>query len=56
MKFIEKYNHKKNIRYNSFKFALTEAYRRGLKTLVETGCARGKIKFLFFSKKIGKME
>ncbi len=51
MKFIEKYNHKKNIRYNSFKFALTEAYRRGLKTLVETGCARGKIKFLFFSKK-----
>ena len=50
MKFIEKYNHKKNIRYNSFKFALTEAYKRGLKTLVETGCARGKTKFIFFSK------
>ena len=51
MNFLEKYNNKKNIRFNSFKFALIEAKNRGLKTLVETGCARGKTKFFFFSKK-----
>ena len=51
MNFLEKYNKKKNIRFNSFKFALTEAKNRGLKTLVETACARGKTKFIFFSKK-----
>jgi hypothetical protein len=51
MNFLEKYNNKKNIRFDSFKFALTEAKNRGLKTLVETGCARGKTKFIFFSKK-----
>ena len=43
MNFLEKYNNKKNIRFDSFKFALSEAKNRGLKTLVETGCARGKI-------------
>ena len=51
MKFLEKYNHKKNIRFNSFRYSLIEAEKRGLKTLVETGCARGKTKFIFFSKK-----
>ena len=51
MNFLEKYNHEKNIRFESFKFALTEANTRGLKTIVETGCARGKRKFFFFSKK-----
>ena len=51
MNFLEKYNHQKNIRFESFKYALTEANSRGLKTIVETGCARGKRKFFFFSKK-----
>ena len=50
MKFLGKYNHPKNIRFNSFEFALIEAKKRGLKTIVETGCARGKTKFIFFSK------
>ncbi|MDA9653681.1 class I SAM-dependent methyltransferase [Candidatus Pelagibacter sp.] len=50
MNFLEIYNHSKNIRFNSFKFALLEAEKRKLKTIVETGCARGKSKFLFFSK------
>ena len=50
MEFLKKYNHHKNIRFESFKFALLEANKRGLKTLVETGCARGKTKFIFFSK------
>ena len=50
MEFLKKYNHTKNIRFESFKFALLEAKERGLKTLVETGCSRGKTKFLFFSK------
>ena len=50
MKFLEKYNNPKNIRYESFKFALLEANKRELKTIVETGCARGKTKFIFFSK------
>ena len=50
MKFLEKYNHPKNIRYESFKFALLEANKRELKTIVETGCARGKTKLIFFTK------
>ena len=50
MKFLERYNHPKNIRFESFKFALHEANKRELKTIVETGCARGKTKFVFFSK------
>ena len=50
MLFLNKYNVKKNIRFNSFKFALEEAFRRNLKIIVETGVARGKQKFLFFSK------
>ena len=51
MNFLEKYNHEKNVRFESFKFALIEANTRGLKTIVETGCARGKRKFFFFSRK-----
>ena len=51
MKFLEYYNNTKNFRFKSFEFALLEAKKRNLKTLVETGVARGKRKFLFFSKK-----
>ena len=50
MNFLENYNHPKNFRFASFKFALLEAQKRHLKTLVETGCSRGKVKFIFFSK------
>jgi len=50
MFFLNKYNVPKNIRFNSFKFALEEAFRRNLKIIVETGVARGKQNFLFFSK------
>ena len=50
MKFLKKYNNPKNFRFNSFEFALLEAQKRNLKTLVETGVARGKQKFFFFSK------
>ena len=50
MNFLQKYNHIKNIRFQSFEFALNEAYKRNHKTLVETGVARGKVKFFFFPK------
>ena len=50
MNFLENYNHPKNFRFASFKFALLEAQKRNLKTLVETGCSRGKVKFIFFFK------
>ena len=50
MQFLDKYNHKKNIRFKSFEFALNEAKKRNHKIIVETGVARGKTKFLFFSK------
>ena len=50
MNFLNFYNHEKNFRYSSFEFSLNEAFKRGHKTLVETGVARGKIKFLFFPK------
>ena len=56
MFFLNKYNIPKNIRFDSFKFALEEAFRRNLKIIVETGVARGKQKFLFFQKLTGKME
>ena len=48
MNFLNKYKNKKNIRFPSFEFALIEANKRGLKNIVETGTARGKIKFFFF--------
>ncbi len=50
MKFLDQYNNPKNFRYKSFEFALLEAQKRNLKTIVETGVARGKQKFLFFSR------
>ena len=50
MFFLEKYNNKKNIRFKSFEFALIEAKKRKHKILVETGVARGKIKFFLFHK------
>tara|TARA_Y200000002_G_C22404179_1_gene547008 strand:- start:134 stop:697 length:564 start_codon:yes stop_codon:yes gene_type:complete len=50
MQFINYYNNPKNIRFESFKYALYEASKRGHKTLVETGVARGKTKFFFFKK------
>ena len=50
MLFLEKYNIPRNLRFNSFKFALEEAFKRNLKIVVETGVSRGKQKFLFFSK------
>ena len=50
MEFLKKYDHPKNIRFESFKFAILEAQRRGLKIIVETGCSRGKKNFIFFSK------
>ncbi len=50
MNFLEKYKNKKNIRYDSFLFALNLAYERKHKTIVETGTARGKKKLLFFNK------
>ena len=50
MNFLKDYNNQKNIRFKSFEFALLEANRRNHKTLVETGVARGKKKFMAFSK------
>jgi hydroxymethylpyrimidine pyrophosphatase-like HAD family hydrolase len=50
MNFFNFYNHPKNIRFESFKFALNEAKKRNHKVVVETGVARGKVKFFFFSK------
>ena len=50
MKFLKNYDNPKNIRFKSFEFALLEANRRNHKILVETGVARGKIKFIFFRK------
>lgn len=50
MEFLKKYNNPKNFRFSSFEFALIEAQKRNHKTLVETGVARGKRKFFFFSK------
>ena len=51
MDFLEKYKHKKNIRFPFFKKALQIAIKRNLKIFVETGTSRGKDKFLFFKKK-----
>jgi len=48
MNFLNKYKNIKNIRFETFKFTLEEANKRNLKTIVETGVARGKIKFFFF--------
>ena len=50
MEFLDYYNHPKNFRFKSFEFALLEAQKRNHKVFVETGVARGKQKFLFFSR------
>ena len=47
MKFLEKYNIDKNIRFKSFEKTLKLSHERGLKSIVETGTARGKTKFFF---------
>ena len=50
MKFLDKYNNKKNIRFDLFKKTLEIAQNRSLKVIVETGTSRGKKKFFFFNK------
>jgi hypothetical protein len=50
MNFLEKYNNIKNIRFNSFEETLKLSFNRGVKTIVETGTARGKTKFFFIKK------
>ena len=55
MKFIEKYDNKKNIRFNMFKKTLEIATKRGSKIIVETGTSRGKKSFYFLKNSIGKM-
>ena len=48
MKFIDKFNNKKNIRFNLFKKTLELALKRNFKIIAETGTSRGKQKFFFF--------
>ena len=50
MKFLDKYNNSKNVRFTLFKKTLEIAISRGSKIIVETGTSRGKKKFLFFKK------
>jgi len=50
MKFLDQFNNIKNVRFESFEKTLKLSYERGLKTLVETGTARGKTKFFFIKK------
>ena len=50
MNFLDKYDNIKNIRFNSFEKTLKLSFERGLKTIVETGTARGKTKFFFIKK------
>ena len=50
MNFLVKYDNVKNIRFNSFEKTLKLSFERGLKTIVETGTARGKTKFFFIKK------
>ena len=55
MNFLNKYNNNKNLRFNSFQLTLKLCQIRNLKTIVETGTARGKKKFFFSKNSIGKM-
>ena len=48
MKFLNKYNNKKNLRFESFKETFKLCIERNLIVLVETGTSRGKTKFFFF--------
>lgn len=50
MTFLDKYDVPKNVRFDSFKYALEEASKRNLKVFVELGVARGKKKFFFILK------
>tara|TARA_B100000427_G_scaffold230448_1_gene193628 strand:- start:572 stop:1147 length:576 start_codon:yes stop_codon:yes gene_type:complete len=50
MNFLKKFDNPKNIRLTMFKKAFDLALERNLKTIVETGTSRGKIKFFFFKK------
>lgn len=50
LNFLSKYNHPKNIRFDSFYKSLTIAHSRNLKIFVETGTSRGKKKLFFFKK------
>ena len=50
MNFLEKYDNEKNIRFDSFKKTLEICLKRDIKNIVETGTARGKIKFFFIRK------
>ena len=50
MKFLEKYNNPKNIRFKSFEETFRLCLERNHKTIVETGAARGKTKFFFVKK------
>ena len=47
MKFLNKYNNPKNIRFKSFEKTFKICLERNHKTIVETGTARGKTKFFF---------
>tara|TARA_B100001769_G_C22052505_1_gene565754 strand:- start:279 stop:842 length:564 start_codon:yes stop_codon:yes gene_type:complete len=49
MIFLDKYNNKKNIRFNSFKKTLDICNLRDCKIIVETGTSRGKNRFFFFN-------
>ena len=48
MNFLNQFNKKKNIRFDSFKKTFEICEKRKLKTIVETGTSRGKTKFFFF--------
>ena len=50
MKFLEKYDNSKNVRFSCFKKTFDICLNRKLKTIVETGTARGKTKFFFLKK------
>ena len=50
MKFLDKYNKRKNIRFEAFKKTFEFCLERNLKTIVETGTAR--VKQSFFIKEI----
>ena len=50
MKFLNKYNNPKNIRFKSFEKTFKKCLERNHKTIVETGTARGKTKFFFIKR------
>ena len=48
MNFLDKFNKKKNIKFDFFIKTFEICEKRKLKTIVETGTSRGKTKFYFF--------